>query len=55
MTPPKELVMIFTGAYYQSSTVSKQTGRTVGLKITSVVDDVITDPSRTTFLAALLF
>jgi len=39
--PPKKLPKNFAGALYQFSTVRKNTEGTVGLKTTSVTDDVI--------------
>ena len=42
--PRNKLANIFTGALYQFSTVGKYTERTVGLKMTSVTDDVIDWP-----------
>jgi len=43
-SPRNKLANTFTGALYQFSTVRKYMERTVGLKMTSVTDDVIDWP-----------
>jgi len=44
MSPRNKHAKIFTSAFYQFSTVTKYTEGAVGLKTTSVTDDVIDGP-----------